>query len=197
MNNAVITGGKGLREREKHDYYATPEIATNLFLNHHDLSNFTTFLEPACGEGHLAKVLAERFPHAEIKSTDLIDRGFGIGGIDFITGDFEQVEVVITNPPFKLAKEFVEKSLKVATKQVVMFAKLQFLETEARAKLFKDTQLKYVYVHSKRVSPMRNGEPLNEQGKPWSSAMCFAWFVWETGYKGEPMIKFLTTEDTQ
>ncbi|MDG3132290.1 class I SAM-dependent methyltransferase [Streptococcus suis] len=145
----------------------------------------------------MAKVLAEHFPHAEIRSTDLIDRGFGTGGIDFLTEDFEQVDVVITNPPFKLAKEFVEKAMTVATKQVIMFAKLQFLETEARAKLFKDTPLKYVYVHSKRVSPMLNGEPLNEQGKPWSSAMCFAWFVWEIGYKGEPMIKFLTKEDTQ
>ncbi|MBL6538736.1 class I SAM-dependent methyltransferase [Streptococcus suis] len=197
MNHAVITGGKGLREREQNDYYATPEVATKLFLEYHDLSHFNTFLEPACGEGHLVKVLVEHFPHAEIRATDLIDRGFGKGGVNFLTEDFEQVEVVITNPPFKLAKEFVEKALTVANKQVVMFAKLQFLETEARAKLFKDTPLKYVYVHSKRVSPMRNGEPLDEQGKPWSSVMCFAWFVWDLTYAGEPMIKFLTTEDTQ
>ncbi|HEP5925606.1 TPA: hypothetical protein VJK14_000488 [Streptococcus pyogenes] len=43
----------------------------------------------------------------------------------------------------------------------------------------------------KRVNPMRNGSPTDEKGKPWNSAMCFAWFVWQKGYEGDPMIKFL------
>lgn len=189
-NHAVITGGKGFREREENDFYATPEGATRLFLDNHKI-DAETFLEPACGQGHISKVLEEYFHGTEIISTDLIDRGFGISGIDFLTNCFKKVDVVITNPPFKLAKEFIEKSLTIANKQVIMFAKIQFLETETRKQLFKNTPLKYVYIHSKRVSPMRGGKPLDENRKPWSSAMCFAWFVWEKGYAGEPVIRFL------
>lgn len=189
--SSVITGGSGIRKREENDFYATPTEATELFLKNHNLKDVGTFLEPACGQGHISKVLKRYFQNSNIISTDLVDRGYGQGGIDFLKNDFEKVDVVITNPPFKLAYEFIEKSLSVAKKQVIMFAKIQFLETERRAELFENTPLKYVYVHSNRVSPMRNGEPFDEQGKTWSSAMCFCWFVWEVGYTGDPVIKFL------
>ena len=191
-NHQIITGGKGIRDREKYDFYATPKEATELFLKHHDLGYANSFLEPACGMGHISDVLKKNFPHAEVASFDLIDRGYGIGGVDYLTKNFgRKFDVVITNPPFKHAQEFIEKGLQDSKKSVIMFAKIQFLETVKRAELFKNTHLKYVYVHSKRVSPMRGGKPLNEEGKPWSSAMCFCWFVWEHGYEGEPIIKFL------
>lgn len=44
---------------------------------------------------------------------------------------------------------------------------------------------------SERQAPLPNGKELDENGKAWSSAMCFAWFVWEKGYKGDPIIKWL------
>ncbi|GET83851.1 hypothetical protein Javan139_0037 [Streptococcus phage Javan139] len=91
----------------------------------------------------------------------------------------------------KLAVEFIKKALTIADYQVIMFLKIQFLETKTRQELFSTTPLKYVYVHSRRVNPMRNGSPTDEKGKPWNSAMCFAWFVWQKGYEGDPMIKFL------
>lgn len=190
-NHAVITGGKGIRERVEYDFYATPENATRLFLKNHKLKGTNSILEPACGQGHISEVLKEHFPNANIISTDLVDRGYGIGGVDFLKDRFDKVETVITNPPFKIAVDFINKALEIATKEVVMFAKIQFLETENRAKLFSETPLRYVYVHSKRVSPMRNGELFNEKGKPWSSAMCFAWYVFEKGYTGEPIVRFL------
>ena len=189
--HSVITGGAGLRERTQHDYYATPRNATVGFLENHVLTGVKTFLEPACGEGHISKVLAEYYPDTTIFSTDLVDRGYGVGCVDFLADEFEKVDVVITNLPFKHIEQFIEKALNIATKEVIMFAKLQLLETTKRMILFKNTPLKYVYVHSKRVSPMRNGQALDENGKPWSSAMCFAWFVWEQGYEGEPMIRWI------
>lgn len=188
----AITGGKGNRTREEHDFYATPKEATELFLSYHDLSYAETFLEPSCGMGHISKVIKKKFPKAVVDSYDLIDRGYGIGGVDYLKNNLERkYDVVITNPPFKYAYEFIEKGLKDSNNEVIMFAKIQFLETLKRAELFKNTPLKYVYVHSKRVSPMRGGKHLDENGKPWSSAMCFCWFVWEHGYKGEPVIRFL------
>lgn len=192
-NHAIITGGAGYRSREENDFYATPKEATELFLANHDLKKFKSFLEPACGQGHISEVLKEQLSNATIVSSDLIDRGYGLAHADFLKLDVSlaKFDVVITNPPFKLAVEFIKKALTVADHQVIMFLKIQFLETKTRQELFSTTPLKYVYVHSKRVSPMRNGSPTDEKGKPWSSAMCFAWFVWQKGYEGDPMIKFL------
>ena len=191
MNGAQITGGISLtRKREANDYYATPPEATKAILSHVSLNG--SILEPACGAGHISKELEAYYPNSEIVSTDLIDRGFGTGGIDFLTHDYgRKFDNVITNPPFKIIKPFIEKALDVTNDKVVIFAKLQLLESKSRYELFKTTPLKYVYVHVDRVSPYRGGEPLDEKGKPWSSTMAFAWFVWQHGYEGEPVVRFL------
>jgi hypothetical protein len=124
----------------------------------------------------------------------LIDRGYGNVGFDFLTTEYlAEYNTVITNPPFKLFKEFVEKALKVAKKNVIMFGKLQALEGNDRATYFEKTPLKYVYVFKKRQQPLRNGSEVDElTGKKMnSSTMAFAWFVWEIGYEGEPIIRWL------
>ena len=36
-----------------------------------------------------------------------------------------------------------------------------------------------------------NGNPLNENGKKWSSTMCFAWVIFENGFDGEPVIRWI------
>lgn len=154
-------------------------------------------LEPAAGEGHISKVLREHYPNSQIISTDLVQRddrfGCGIvGGVDFLTENYpEKFNNVITNPPFSLAKEFAEKALEVSTGKVILFAKIQFLEGRQRKDFFATHPPKAVYVFSKRVNPLRNGLEVDENGKPWSSTMCFAWFVWEHGYTGEPCIRWI------
>lgn len=57
--------------------------------------------------------------------------------------------------------------------------------------MFEQTPLKYVYVHSSRQNPMRNGKDRDENGKKWSSTMAFAWYVWDKEYTGEPIIKWI------
>ena len=88
-------------------------------------------------------------------------------------------------------REFVEKSLEISTDKVVMFGKIQFLEGQRRKEFLKKSPLKYVYVFSERQNPMRNGSPVDENGKKWSSTMCFAWYVWAQGYQGEPIVRWL------
>lgn len=115
-----------------------------------------------------------------------------VGGVDFLTENYpEKFNNVITNPPFSLAKEFAEKALEVSTGKVILFAKIQFLEGRQRKDFFATHPPKAVYVFSKRVNPLRNGLEVDENGKPWSSTMCFAWFVWEHGYTGEPCIRWI------
>lgn len=115
-----------------------------------------------------------------------------MGGVDFLTENYpEKFNNVITNPPFSLAKEFAEKALEVSTGKVILFAKIQFLEGRQRKDFFATHPPKAVYVFSKRVNPLRNGLEVDENGKHWSSTMCFAWFVWEHGYTGEPCIRWI------
>lgn len=190
-----LAGMSTTRERVDNDFYATPRNAVVAILNEIKLNG--SILEPAAGQGHISKILKEYYPYNEIVSTDLVQREdkFGVkieGGIDFLTYKFnKKFDNIITNPPFNLAQEFIERSLKLSNDKVIMFAKIQLLEGGKRREMFDNTPLKYVYVFTKRVNPLRNGEELDENGKPWSSTMCFAWFVWEHNYEGEPIIRWL------
>lgn len=195
LNGTSLAGMSTTRDRVENDFYATPQTAVEAILDEVELEG--SILEPAAGQGHISRVLREKYPYSEIVSTDLVHREekFGIsiaGGVDFLHHNYgRQFDNVITNPPFKLAKEFIKRALEVSKGKVIMFAKIQLLEGQERREMFENTPLKYVYVFSKRVNPMRNGEELDEKGKPWSSTMCFAWFVWEHEYEGEPIIRWL------
>jgi hypothetical protein len=84
----------------------------------------------------LAKVFKER--GYNVVASDLIDRGYGTGGVDFLKWDMPFDGDIITNPPYKYAKEFVEHALSLVPdgRKVVMFLKIQFLEGQARRKMF-------------------------------------------------------------
>jgi len=143
--------------------------------------------EPACGDGAISKILIDKYPNQQIISSDLIDRGFGDTGIDFITYDFKnKVDNIVTNPPYGLATEFVTKSLEMTSNKVAMLLKIQFLEGIKRYEMFKNSPLKTVYVFSQRLKIYKNGVKMNN-----STMMCFAWFVWEHGYKGKPTIDWI------
>lgn len=190
LSGSSLVGGTPVRGRVENDYYATPPESTQVLLNVLELSG--SILEPACGEGHISEVLKENYPEAEVVSTDLIDRGYGAGRVDFLDKEYDRTfDNVITNPPFKYMREFVEKSLEISTDKVIMFGKIQFLEGKGRKEFLKNSPLKYVYVFSERQNPMRNGSPVDENGKKWSSTMCFAWYVLEKGYEGEPVVRWL------
>ena len=183
-----LAGGNPLRGRVENDYYATHPDSTKALLNVEEI--IYPALEPACGEGHISKLLDE----INTISEDLIDRGYGIGGIDFLNTEYiPDINTVITNPPFALFQEFVEKALMVANKKVIMFGKLQALEGQKRATFMQNSPLKTVYVFKSRQQPLRNGNEIDElTGKKMnSSTMAFAWYVWEIGYEGEPIIKWI------
>lgn len=190
LSGSSLAGGTPMRGRVKNDYYATPPESTQALLNVLELNG--SILEPACGEGHISEVLKNNYPNSEVVSTDLIDRGYGEGEINFLEHTYDRTFTnVITNPPFKYMREFVEKSLEISTDKVIMFGKIQFLEGQRRKEFLENSPLKYVYVFSERQNPMRNGSPVDENGKKWSSTMCFAWYVWEKGYQGEPIVRWI------
>lgn len=170
--------------REEHDFYPTWPAATRALLSVERFDG--PIWEPACGDGALSRVLEAA--GYEVISTDLIDRGYGEGGRDFLMEWTSLAPNIVTNPPFKLAEEFVERALTLTTGKVTFFLRLAFLEGVARGRWFPSTPLARVHVMSRRV-PIQRGR-LSE-GSDGHGVIAFAWFVWEHGHVGAPTLSFL------
>lgn len=175
------------KERENNDYYATEPYAAELLC---DLFQFSPYIwECACGEGHLSKVF-ERKGYL-VKSTDLIDRGYGIGGVDFLQCNQPFPGDIITNPPYKFAQKFVEKALSLIPDghHVAMFLKLTFMEGKGRKKLFEKSPPQIVYVSSSRLLCAKNGE-FQKMRDGGGSAVAYGWYIWEKGFHGNTTLKW-------
>lgn len=193
LKGTNLAGTSTTRERVDEDYYATPYNSTEALLNNVKFEG--KFLEPCIGGGHISEVIKKYYPNNEVIGYDLVDRGYPNTIVsDYLTNDFgeDKYDSIITNPPYSLAQEFLEKSMSIINKngKIAMFLKIQFLEGVARKEMFNKYPPKYVYVFTKRQNPLRNGSPVDENGKAWASTMCFAWFVWEEGFSGEPIIRW-------
>lgn len=147
-------------ERESNDFYATDPLAVELLLQKEKF--FPCVWECACGKGHISRVLKEH--GYEVKSSDLYDRGYeGTEVIDFLQVTKDDIKSdkpmdIVTNPPYKYAKEFVEHALDISMDgtKVAMFLKLTFLESKSRVELFKKHPPKTVYVFSTRMKCAKN-----------------------------------------
>lgn len=173
-------------DRESNDYYATDPKAAELLCEQLQLHD--NIWECAVGEGHLAHVFEAG--GYNVRCSDLINRGYpNTETIDFLTYNGIYDGDIVTNPPYKYAQEFVEKALSVITdgKYVAMFLKIQFLEGKKRRLLFDKYPPKHIYVLSSRLKCAMNGD-FDSIG---SSAVAYAWFVWEKGYTGKPTVEWI------
>jgi hypothetical protein len=175
------------KEREENDYYATEPKAIDVLLSVETFNK--NIWEPACGEGHLSKRLVE-LNHL-VYSSDLINRGFDCAVVDFLECNKNPVGGdIITNPPYKFAKEFVEKGIELANNKLALFLKIQFLEGKARKILFEKHPPKYVYVSSSRLLCAKNAD-FEGMIAGGGSAVAYAWFVWYKGFNGNTTLKWV------
>lgn len=162
------------------DFFPTPPWATRAFVQHVAvpvLEARTSHLiwEPACGEGHMASVLAESFNL--IVASDIHPYGYGS------VGDFLQQQLTVlrpkwiwTNPPFNAAVAFARHALALAEKGVALLVRTQWLHTIERYELFRDHTPFVIAYYVERV-PMHRGrwEP---EG---STATDYCWVCWKHG----------------
>ena len=168
--------------REKDDFYPTPIFATQSLLDREKFIG--NVWECACGTGKMSEVIKEN--GYEVMSSDLIDRGYGESNIDFLKSE-KKVDNIITNPPFKLGQDFVLHGLKLVKNKLAVFNKLNFLEgIRRKEKIFNQNKLKNVYVFSRRVSFVKEG-----QTKSAGGMIAFAWFVFDVNYNGKPTIDWI------
>lgn len=173
----VVSG----QDRAEHDFYATPPEAVKYLLN---VEKFDTDIwECASGQNHIADVLKEY--GYNVRTSDIVKRTPTTEQMDFLSCEEKNWEgAIVSNPPFTLAKEFVEKSLSLVKngQKVAMFLRLQFLDSLNRYELFKKCPPKRVHVFSRRVRCAKDGEFTHYKS---GGVQSNAWFVWEKGYQGK------------
>lgn len=175
--------------RDSPDDFPTPPWATRALLEHvicdSDLSVMSC-LEPACGAGHMAKVLKEKF--GEVRFSDAYEYGYGPVR-DFLTSPFETnaVDWVITNPPFRLAEEFVLRALQVARIGVAILARTVFLESSGRYNRIFEQQPPTKFAQFVERVPMVKGR-LDRKA---STATGYAWLVWEKDTVSHPRLMWV------
>ena len=178
-------------ERQKEDFYATDPKALKIFIEKLGRDNIKiskNVWECACGMGHLADVLIE--DGHNVKKTDIVDRGCkGTIVSDFLEEENKFDGDILTNPPFKTAEKFVDKGVELLNdgNKLYLFLKIQFLEGQRRKKMFEINTPKYVYIYSARQLCCKDGE----FHKYSATTQCYAWYVWEKGYEGETIIRWI------
>lgn len=183
------------KERQTEDFYATDPKVMELFLELNEEYNLgfnveTPIWECASGENHLANVL--RANGYSVRTSDIVQRLSTTELFDFLSEDNTQWNGdIITNPPFKYAQNFVEKSMEILEdgKHLALFLKVQFLEGRSRKKMFEKYPPKYIFVSSSRLLCAKNAD-FAGMIAGGGSAVAYAWYVWEKGYKGDTILKW-------
>jgi hypothetical protein len=188
LSHAAQSGSHTLAERGL-DLYETPPCATAALLRVEHLPHW--LWEPAAGRGAIVNVLRDH-GHAAIAS-DVCDYGFPLHFVaDFLTTTKVPagVECILTNPPFQIVNAFVTHALDLCP-HVIMLARLAFLESERRTEILEKRGLARVHVFRNRLPFMhRDGWT----GPRASSAVAFAWFCFDRGYRGKTTIDRISGE---
>jgi hypothetical protein len=173
LDHSCQTGRAPLREHPG-DLYDTPPEAVHALLKAEKLPH--RIWEPCCGTGNIVKVLRDA-GHIVI-ATDLNNRGCpdSLDRIDFLL-PFNNVEcdAIVTNPPYYLAEQFVAAALERAP-LVIMLLRLAFYESERRSCILDGGRLSHIHAFANRLPMMHRA---GWKGRKASSAVPFAWFVWD------------------
>lgn len=142
--------------------------------------------EPACNRGHMAEPLKEYF--GRVFTSDIHDYGDEYAGqervVDFLWSDSESPAIknmdldwIITNPPFRLAEQFLQRAYDVGAKNYAMIFRTSYIEgVERYENIFSKSPPSYVAQFVERV-PMVKGR-LTRKG---STATSYCWLVWQEG----------------
>lgn len=164
------------------DYFPTPPWATRALCEHlaewGDPSKESVW-EPACGEGHMARPLAEYF--RTVVASDI--HGYGFGTVhDFLSAGtllegsppIEAPDWVITNPPFNKAQEFALRAAEIAREGFALLVRTAFLEGGGRLReLFEPMPPEWILQFSERVAMVKGRVDKDAQ-----SATAYCWVIW-------------------
>ena len=185
------TNRSNAREEHIADYYITPIKDIEIFLKELNLQieptiwNKVKIIDPCAGgdEKHpmsYPNAIKNIYGNCNINCIDIREDSLAETKGDYLklnVKDFKPY-IIITNPPFNIALEIIEKALDDITDDgyVIMLLRLNFLETKARKDFFDKYMPEYIYVHHKRMSFV--------EGKGTDS-IAYAHYVWHKGHYPE------------
>lgn len=166
------------------DFFPTPKWATHALV---DNEVFTGDIwECACGDGSMSDVLETT--GNKVISSDLYDRGYGEGGVDFLTSR-TKVRNIVTNPPYNAAEGFVRKGLELSDGKFALLLRLAFLEGKNRQHtIFTKCPPARVWVFSERITFYPAGAVQKGSG-----TTAYAWFVWDQESTSNTELRWLPT----
>jgi predicted RNA methylase len=183
QNTSHAVMAQRIEAKDSLDDFPTPPWATRALIEHvvgaaGDLRQ-QSCLEPACGAGHMVKVLAEYF--GEVTCFDVHDYKYAEVA-NFLTKPLavNSVDWVVTNPPFRLAEEFVLRALAIARKGVAILARTVFIESVGRHERLYRVHPPAKFAQFTERVPMVKGR-LDRKA---STATGYGWLVWEKGHSG-------------
>lgn len=183
------TNRSNARSEHIADYYITPVKDIVHFLGEFDKvktidlsTNENFILDPCSGgdENHemsYPKALKEYYAidDSYIKTIDIRNDSCSEIKGDYLTMELDkQPYIIISNPPFNKALEFIKKALNDVRDDgyVIMLLRLNFLETKARKEFFDNYMPSWIFVHHKRMSFIEGGG---------TDSVAYCHMVWKKG----------------
>ena len=170
--------------RPEGDFYPTPRSLVWTAQQHiqREFPKKESILEPCFGDGSISEPL-EAIGY-QVEKNDLFR-----GGVDYLTTPFSQ-RYVITNPPFSLWDEFVQKAKRESLK-VLCIGRLNYFGTASRSQSGIWNHLEYVLPFNRYVDYRT---PNRHDGLFHVGAMATAWFLWNMDFTGLPSIEVLDVQ---
>lgn len=182
LNGGFKPTAKRFADLDGPDFFPTPAWATRALIDNEKFEG--EIWDPACGDGAMARVLEAT--GCPIIATDLHDRGYGVGGYDFLRPT-RTADNIVTNPPYNCAEGFVTSGVKHARRKFALLLRLAFLEGANRAKtIFTDCPPARVWVFSERITFYPSG--VDPKG---SGTTAYAWFVWDKNAPNRTELRWL------
>lgn len=164
--------------RADDDFYPTPPEATRALLP--EIADFPKHIwEPACGDGAIAKELIAAGHY--VTATDLVQRGYGTSGVDFLKVT-QTCPAIVTNPPFgKLASAFIEHALALKTPYIAMLVNVNFWHAKKYTPLFERRR-------PSAILPLTWRLDFTGSARPYFNCV---WTVWRPEYSSDPIYRRL------
>lgn len=152
-------------ERINNDNYPTPRPVIELLIDRINFSKVNSFLEPCKGDGRILDYI----PNTIEKNWCEIREGKNYFDYDF------NVDLIITNPPFSISFEFIQKSI-LEGKTVCYLQRVNWLGSQKRKDFWNENPPDKLFILSKRPQFLKE---LNIKSKSSTDASEYAWFIWD------------------
>lgn len=168
--------------RKPQDFYATPvNVVENLLDNLKiEWGGCSSILEPSAGNGNIIQALRNKDIRSHITAVEIreeehnnlkniSDKVLIYNFLEWKTD--EKFDLIIGNPPYTYAREFIEKGLNMLNEngKLIMLLRTAFLESKSRYNFWQCNPVNGLYVLSKRPSFTGKG----------SDATSYSWFIWD------------------